>query len=81
MKPIKFKEANKTLLKPHGMSEEECTSLYIYTNGRSCISLWKVSWLERIQILFTGKIWFQILSGQSHAPIKLDVKYPFERGN
>lgn len=30
MKPIKFEQANKNLLKPESMTDEECSSLWVY---------------------------------------------------
>ena len=47
MKPIKFKEANRNLLKPASMTDEECKSLWVYTNGIVCVSCWKLSFKER----------------------------------
>lgn len=29
MKPIKFEQANKNLLKPESMTDEECSSLWV----------------------------------------------------
>ena len=36
MKPIKFEQANKNLLKPESMTDEECSSLWVYNEGREC---------------------------------------------
>lgn len=38
MKPSKFPEANKLLLKPGSMTDEECASLPVWTDGEMCIS-------------------------------------------
>ena len=51
MKPIKFKEENKNLLKPQNMTDEECSSLWVYTDGEQCISCWKMNWKQRIMAL------------------------------
>jgi hypothetical protein len=40
MEPMKFEQANKELLKPQGMTDEECGSLPVFTDGKECISLW-----------------------------------------
>ena len=80
MKPVKFKEANKNLLKPENMSEEECESLWVFTNDKQCISLWKLSFIDKLKILFYGKIWLSVLSGHRQPPVWLSVnKTVFEK--
>lgn len=71
MEPNKFDEANKNLLKPEGMTDEECGSLPVYTDGKVCISLWKMTWLERLSALFFGKVWLFVYSGQTQPPVAL----------
>lgn len=71
MKPIKFKEANKNLLKPSSMTDEECSSLWIHTDGRECVSCWKLSWKERLAALFHGRVWLCVLSGHTQPPVWL----------
>ena len=73
MKTKDFKEANKTLTKPQNMTDEECSSLRVFNDGKQCISLWKLTFSERIQVLFFGKIWVGVLSGFTQPPIWLDV--------
>jgi hypothetical protein len=81
MLPDKFPEANKTLNKPQGMTNEECLPLPVFTNGEQCISLWRMTWRERLYALIYGKVWVQVLSGQTQPPIALTVaKTIFERG-
>ena len=72
MKPIKFKEANKNLLKPQNMTDEECSSLWVYTDSKECISCWKMSFKQRLSALFYGKVWLSVLSGQTQPPVWLD---------
>lgn len=52
MRPIDFKESNSILTKPQNMTDEECSSLNIYTDGTECISCWKLSFKDRIMALF-----------------------------
>lgn len=68
---IKFKEANKNLLKPESMTDEECGSLWVYSDGRQCISCWRLTWKERIKALLFGKVWLSVLSGYSQPPVWL----------
>lgn len=71
MEPVEFKEANKNLLKPEGWTDEECGSLPVYTNGKVCISLWKMTWKERLSVLFFGKLWLFVHSGATQPPVAL----------
>ena len=73
MKPIKFKESNKKLLKPNNMSDEECESLTVFTDGKRCISCWKMNWKERILALLLGKAWISVHSGYTQPPIKINI--------
>lgn len=72
MKPIKFNQANKNLLKPDSMTEEKCSSLWVYTDGNQCISCWKMNWKQRIKALFFGKIWLSVMSGETQPPVWVD---------
>lgn len=72
MKAIKFKQANRNLLKPDSMTDEECKSLWVFTDGRECISCWKLSFKQRLSALFFGTVWLSILSGGTQPPVWLD---------
>ena len=76
MIPIKFKQANKDLLKPENYDVErngECGTLPVFSNGEECISLWKMTLVERFKSLFFGKIWMRVLSGNTQPPVSLSV--------
>ena len=62
------------------MTEDECGSLPVFCDGSQCISLWRGDYGERIKFLFTGKMWFTILSGKTQPPVKLSVHTPFTEG-
>lgn len=72
MKPTTFKEATKTLQKPEQMTDDKCGPLKVYNDGKQCISCWKPSFKERLSILFFGKIWLSVLSGDTQPPVWLD---------
>jgi len=74
MEPKKFAQANKNLLKPEGMTDEECNSLPVFTDGKVCISLWQMTWGERLKALFFGKVWLFVHSGQTQPPVALMVE-------
>ena len=71
MKPIAFPQATKTLQKPMSMTDEECSPLPVFTDGTQCISCWRPSWRERLAILFFGRVWCAVLSGQTQPPVWL----------
>lgn len=71
MKTMKFEQANRNLLKPPDMTDKECGSLPVFTDGNECISCWKMTWRERFSALFFGKIWLSVHSGQTQPPVWL----------
>jgi len=61
MKPIKFPEVNKT----YAENQPEYLPLPVFkadTPQGECVSCWKLSFRERIRILFTGKLWVSLLT-------------------
>ena len=69
MKPIKFKEATKNLLKPSSMTDDECSSLWVHCDGKECTSCWKMNWKDRIRAVLHGRIWLSVLSGNTQPPV------------
>jgi len=75
MTPAKFKEANRTLRKPDSMTDEECSSLDVYTDGESCLSCWRMNFLERLRALFFGRVWLWVVCGHGTLPpVALECK-------
>lgn len=72
MKPIKFKQANRELLGPKLMTDDEYRNLWVFTDDTECVSCWKLSFRERIRALIFGKVWLGILSGNTQPPVWLD---------
>lgn len=79
MKPIKFKEATKVLQRPATMTDAECASLHVWSDGKQCISCWKPSIKERVRILFFGNVYLGVLSGSTQPPVFVSGAYPFTR--
>ncbi len=79
MKPINFKESNEVLHKPSNMTDKECGSLHIYSDGKQCISCWKANWVERLKFLFTGKVWLGVMNGFTQPPVWNTINKPFEK--
>lgn len=79
--PVRFPEANRNLLKPNDMSDDECRSLWVYTDGTQCISCWKLSWKHRILALIFGRVWLSVMSGATQPPVWVDCsKTVFVKG-
>lgn len=69
MKPIDFKQSTKVLQKPSTMTDNECASLHVWSDGKQCVSCWKPIFKERLNILFGGKVWLGVLSGKTQPPV------------
>ena len=78
MKAVYFKESNIELKKPDSLTDKECSSLHIHTNGEQCISLWRLSFKERLKVLFSGKVWLWVWSGKTQPPVLLQTESPFK---
>jgi len=76
--PVNFKEATKTLTPPKGM-EENCGNLHTHHTGSESISKWRIPFLQRIALLFTGHIWLGIHSAHSQPPVWMDTANPFHK--
>lgn len=77
MKPIDFSQSTKVLQRPSTMTESECQSLPVWNDGKQCVSCWKLSFKERIKVLFHGKVWLGVLSGKTQPPVFLSGESVF----
>ena len=77
MNPFDFKEKNCVFAK----DQPEYLPLPAHkTFDGVVISCWKMSFKERLKVLFTGKIWLSILSfNHPLQPQSLQVNSPFEK--
>jgi hypothetical protein len=73
MNPLEFEQQQVTLAKPDSMTDEECGPLPIYSDGQYCVSLWQMSWRERLSSLFFGRAWLWVYSGETQPPVALMV--------
>ncbi len=73
MKPLEFEQQSDILGKPDTMTDEECGPLPIYSDGQQCISLWRMSWRERVSSLLFGRVWLHVHSGRTQPPVGLQV--------
>jgi len=49
----------------------ECGELPVYRGGTQLVSSWRVSWHERLSILFFGRVWLQVWGGRTQPPVAL----------
>lgn len=54
MKPVAFKEQNYTF------KDTKHEDLPAFINGREVISMWKLTWRERLHCLFRGYLWVSV---------------------
>jgi hypothetical protein len=77
MRPIKFKECNKV----YAENQPEYIPLPVYEDadqGGRVIHCWQLSFVERIKILFKGRLWVSVLNfGQPLQPISIETDNPF----
>ena len=76
MIPVEVRESNKKFIKPASMTDDECGVLPVYQHDHHIISCWKLTFKERIQILFKGIVWLWI-RGVKQAPVSLGCENPF----
>ena len=79
MRPKNFKQATKVLRKPSTMSDDECSSLPVWSDGKQCVSCWQPNIRERLNILFGGKVWLGVLSGKSQPPVFVAGEIVFQK--
>lgn len=79
MKPIDFPQFTKVLQKPSTMTDSECSSLHVWCDGNQCVSVWKATLIERLKILFTGKVYLGVLSGKTQPPVFVAGESVFEK--
>jgi len=81
MKPINFPQSTNVLQKPSEMTDKECLPLPVWNDGKQCISCWKPSFIERVKILFTGKVWLGVMSGTTQPPVFISGENVFEKAS
>jgi hypothetical protein len=78
MKPIEFKEQNIVF----GKDQPPYLPLPAYQDddrGGRIFHCWKMTFIERIKVLFTGEIWVSVLNFQNPPqPIRLMVNSPWD---
>ena len=68
--PVSFKEATNNLVPSAPCNLPK--GLNVYADGETCVTRWKLSFFQRLSILFFGRIWLGVKSGYSMPPVWLD---------
>jgi hypothetical protein len=79
MTPTPFKQQNIMLTAPANMTEEECSSLPVWSGASEgvqyTISCWRLSLWERIKFMFHGNVWLYVWAGgRTQPPVALTAK-------
>ncbi len=69
MQPINFVGVNKVLSKPRSMTDGQCGSLPVYSNGQMCVSCWELNDQEIEAVVKTRILYIGVFSGQTQPPI------------
>ena len=75
MKSIKFQECTEAM----GARQSEYNTIYAFVSGEDkdrTIFCWKLTLVERLKILFTGKLWHQVLAFNDARQQLLSVEKP-----
>ncbi len=79
MKPIKFEDT----CKDFGKDQPEYKTLPVLIvqddQGQVFTSCWKLSFWERIKMIFSGKIYLGILGGQPPVLLSMDKQYKISK--
>ncbi len=74
MHPIDFPQTNTIWAK----DQPEYLELPSWRDDRETISLWRLTWRERFQVLYTGTLWLRQLNfGEPLQPQRPSVDNPF----
>ena len=74
MKPIYFSQARKTSKGTNGNAD-----LNYWTDETQCVSCWKPTIRERFSILFNGRVWLGVKSGNTQPPVFISGKPIFSK--
>ena len=77
-KPIDFPESN-TVWRgwPEDGNHAAVLDLPAWRGNNFSISCWRLSWRERLRVLFTGRAWLRVAAKQ-HPPVHISGLNPFD---
>ena len=76
--PVRFSESNFVWRGWKGSDgEPDVGDLHAWSDGREQISCWRLSWRERLAVLFSGRVWLRVIGRQP--PVCVEGSNPFSR--
>lgn len=66
---VKFDGANRAYGPPEGVSEEQCRTLHVFTNGACLVSAWEFTDEEIEEIVRTRRAFLSVWSGSTLFPV------------
>lgn len=76
MEPIEFPQMNSKLL---AGDIPNCDDLPVCKDGRRIVSIWRMSWREKLSALFFGTVFVSVLAPRTSPPIAVWVQHNRER--
>ena len=77
--PVDFKESNFVWKGwPEAEGREKVLDLPAYRGEGQTISYWGLSWIERVRVLLSGRVWLHVI-GEVHPPVYINTEKPFTR--
>lgn len=68
----------KNIMKPADFKGQESPYPFAHLEDGTCVSCWKLTWLQRLKVLVTGRVWMAVLNGHAQPPCYLAVNKPFK---
>lgn len=66
---VEFAGANRRYTPPEGVSEEQCKTLHVFTNGACLVSCWRLSDEEIAEIIRSRRVFLSVWSAPTLFPV------------
>lgn len=66
---VEFAGANRRYSPPEGVSEDECKTLHIFSNGRCLVSCWQLSDDEIAEVIRSRRVFLSVWSAPTLFPV------------
>lgn len=66
---VKFPGANRSYGPPAGVTEEQCATLHVFSNGACLVSCWEFTDEEIAEIVRTRRAFLSVWSGGTLSPV------------
>lgn len=70
--PVSFKEKNTTYISP------KCGDLPVFRGEGQVVSCWRVPFIKRLKMFFTGRIWL-VLRSENQPPCYVEIDKPLAK--